>query len=87
MSKMRVFELARELKVDTKTVLEILKKHRIEVKNNMSGVDDAGQSIVKEALAGAKPARKPVRPSAAKPAPAASKPEERLNQRRKRRPS
>lgn len=78
MSKMRVFELARELKVDTKTVLEILKKHRIEVKNNMSGVDDAGQSIVKEALAGAKPARKPVRPSAAKPAPAASKPEEKV---------
>lgn len=78
MSKMRVFELARELKVDTKTVLEILKKHRIEVKNNMSGVDDAGQSIVKEALAGAKPARKPVRPSAAKPAPAAPKPEEKV---------
>lgn len=83
MSKMRVFELARELKVDTKTVLEILKKHRIEVKNNMSGVDDAGQSIVKDALAGTKPARKPVRPAAAKtvpavekPAPAAPKPEE-----------
>lgn len=74
MSKMRVFELARELKVETKTVLEILKKHRIEVKNNMSGVDDAGQAIVKEALAGAKPARKPARPAAAKPAPAAQRP-------------
>lgn len=78
MSKMRVFELARELKVDTKTVLEILRKHRIEVKNNMSGVDDAGQSIVKEALAGAKPARKPIRPAATKPAPAAPKPEEKV---------
>ena len=43
MSKMRVFELARELKVDTKAVIEILKKHHINVKNNMSGVDEAGR--------------------------------------------
>lgn len=74
MSKMRVFELARELKVDTKTVLEILKKHRIEVKNNMSGVDDAGQSIVKEVLAGAKPVRKQIRPAVAKTAQVVERP-------------
>ncbi|MBQ5760061.1 MAG: translation initiation factor IF-2 [Schwartzia sp.] len=71
MSKMRVFELARELKVDTKAVIEILKKHHINVKNNMSGVDEAGQNVVKKALEGAKPVKKTARPAA----PEAVKPE------------
>ena len=75
MSKMRVFELARELKVDTKVVLEVLKKHHIDVKNNMSGVDDAGQDLVKKVMAGAKAAKKPARPAAAQPAPEAPQPE------------
>ena len=68
---MRVFELARELKVDTKAVIEILKKHHINVKNNMSGVDEAGQNVVKKALEGAKPVKKTARPAA----PEAVKPE------------
>ncbi|MDO4203705.1 MAG: translation initiation factor IF-2 [Selenomonadaceae bacterium] len=75
MSKMRVFELARELKVDTKAVIEILKKHHIDVKNNMSGVDDAGQDVVKKALEGAKPAKKTARQAAAPAAPEAAKQE------------
>ena len=75
MSKMRVFELARELKVDTKAVIEILKKHHINVKNNMSGVDEAGQNVVKKALEGAKPAKKTARPAAVPAAPEAVKPE------------
>lgn len=54
---MRVYELARELGLESKEVLEQAKALGLEVKTASSGLDDAGASQVRAALAGGETAK------------------------------
>ena len=65
---MRVYELARELDLDTRSVLEIAASLGIEVSSPLGGLDDADADRIRLALAGpvepATPKGPPVRPMA-----------------------
>ena len=50
MADIRVYELAKQLGLDNKTVKQILKDNGIEVKSHMSSVTEEGISIVKKAI-------------------------------------
>lgn len=50
MSKYRVYELAKKFNIESKTVLEILKKKNFKVANNFTGIGDEEYNAVKEAL-------------------------------------
>lgn len=50
MSKKRIYEVAHELGVENKRVLEVLKKHQIAVKSHMNAIDDSAISLVKNEL-------------------------------------
>lgn len=50
MSKARVYEIAKELNVDSKLILEKLKEMNVEVKNHMSSVSEADTIKVKQAF-------------------------------------
>ena len=50
MSKMRVYELGKQLGKDNADILAILKNNGIEVKNHMSSIDDEAVAMVKNAL-------------------------------------
>ena len=91
MSKYRVYELAKKFNIESKTVLEILKKKNYKVVNNFTSVGDEEYNAVKEALekktsAASKPAAaprkteqtvaKPVQKAAPKPEPQSVKPVE-----------
>ena len=41
MTKMRVHELAKELGIENKELIEILQKKSVEVKNHMSSLEDS----------------------------------------------
>ena len=59
---MRVYELAKELKTDSKNIMKILTQHGHEVKNHFASVGDKERAIVEEALGkkgGGAPAGKP----------------------------
>ena len=57
MSKIRIHELAKELNVDNKTVMDYLKENRIEVKSHMSTLEDNQEAMVRKAFS-ARPAGK-----------------------------
>jgi len=48
MAKMRVHELAKELEIESKNVIEFLKGTEYEVKSAQSGVEDAAQDMVRK---------------------------------------
>ena len=50
MSKARVYEIAKELNVDSKLVIEKLKGMNVEVKNHMSSVSEEDTAKVMEIL-------------------------------------
>ena len=50
MSKKRVYELAHELGVENKLVLDVLKKHEMEVKSHMNAIDEAAEALVRNEL-------------------------------------
>jgi len=50
MTKMRVHELAKELGVENKVVIDILRADNIEAKSHMSSVSDEGVAVVKAKL-------------------------------------
>ncbi len=52
MAKTRVYELARDLGVESKDVLEQARELGLEVKTASSGLDDAGVELVTHALSG-----------------------------------
>ena len=52
MSKHRVYDIAKELNTDNKTILDILRKNNIEVKSHSSTVDDAARQLVVKAVKG-----------------------------------
>ena len=51
MSKMRIYELAKQIEKDNAEIVALLKENGIEVKNHMSSIDDAAIEIVKAAFA------------------------------------
>lgn len=76
MSKYRVYELAKKFNIESKAVLEILKKRNFKVANNFTSVGDEEYNAVKEALekktaASSKPVAVP-RKAEPKPAPKAA---------------
>lgn len=50
MSKIRVYELGKQLGKDNADILAILKENGVEIKNHMSSIDDDAVAIVKKAL-------------------------------------
>ncbi|MBQ2409666.1 MAG: translation initiation factor IF-2 [Selenomonadaceae bacterium] len=67
MSKHRVYDIAKELNTDNKTILDILRKNNIEVKSHSSTVDDAARQLVVKAVKGnSQPGAKPQPQVAAK---------------------
>ena len=50
MSKIKVYELAKELDVPSKEVIEFLGGKNIEVKNHMSSLEDADADMARKAL-------------------------------------
>ena len=67
MSKHRVYDIAKELNTDNKTILDILRKNNIEVKSHSSTVDDAARQLVVRAVKGnSQPGAKPQPQAAAK---------------------
>ena len=69
MAKMRVHELAKELNIDSKEVLEILRGTEYEVKTSSNSIEDAAQEFVKAKKGGAKKAEAPVKPAAPEKSP------------------
>ena len=55
MSKMRVYELGKQIGKDNADILEILKKGGVEVKNHMSSIDEAAVEMVMKAFGAATP--------------------------------
>ena len=51
MSKMRIYELAKQIEKDNAEIVALLKEKGIEVKNHMSSIDDAAIELVKAAFA------------------------------------
>lgn len=72
MAKMRVFELAKEIGVGSKELVEFLKKNHVEVSNHMSSVDDAPADQARRHYAKGEKAAEPAKEKAParKPAPA-----------------
>ena len=67
MSKHRVYDIAKELNTDNKTILDILRKNNIEVKSHSSTVDDAARQLVVKAVKGnSQPGAQPQPQAAAK---------------------
>lgn len=66
MAKMRVYELAKELKITSRELIDILEKHDIKVKSHMSNLDSHQVEWLKKQL----------QPSAPEPKPQESKPQE-----------
>ncbi len=70
MSKARVYEIAKELNVDNKLVIEKLKELNVEVKSHMSSVSEEDSAKVKQAFRKPekKVEKKPEKPAEKKPA-------------------
>ncbi len=63
MSKMKVYELAKELGKSSKELLEFLSEKNIEVKSHMSSIEDKEISLVKKAFGGKSEAANAGRPA------------------------
>src|SRR5699024_11661534 len=64
MPKIRIHELAKELNVDNKAVMDYLKENRIEVKSHMSTLEDNQEAMVRKAIS-SRPAGKEEKQEAA----------------------
>ena len=68
MSKMRIYELAKQIEKDNAEIVALLKEKGIDVKNHMSSIDDAAIEMVRAAFSGKTEAPKVEAPKAeAKP--------------------
>ena len=54
MSKIRVYELAKQIEKEKADILAVLKENGVEVKNHMSSIDEAAVELVKKAFGKAK---------------------------------
>ena len=57
MTKMRVHELAKELGIENKELIEILQKKNVEVKNHMSSLEDSVAEEIRREHSGNKAAK------------------------------
>ena len=57
MTKMRVHELAKELGIENKELIEILQKKNVEVKNHMSSLEDSVADEIRREHSGSKAAK------------------------------
>ena len=64
MSKMRIYELAKQIEKDNAEIVALLKEKGIDVKNHMSSIDDAAIEMVKAAFSGKSEAPKVEAPKA-----------------------
>ena len=48
MAKMRVHELAKELDIESKNIVEFLKGTEFEVKSVQSGIEDGAQELIRK---------------------------------------
>ena len=48
MAKIKVHELAKELEIESKSIVEFLKGTEYEVKSAQSGVEDAAQEMIRK---------------------------------------
>ena len=103
MAKMRVYDFAKEMKIEAKEIVTMLKGTQYEVKAAASNIEDGGQKYVREHLGGApktekpkaeqpKEQAKPAQPKAGQPKteqakPAAEKPAEKPEARPKKKAS
>ncbi|MDN5952220.1 MAG: translation initiation factor IF-2 N-terminal domain-containing protein, partial [Loigolactobacillus coryniformis] len=81
MGKKRIYELAKELDVQSKVVIDRAKKAGIDIKNHMSTIDDAQEKVLRNAISGGKVANTPnTQPvdhtKKAAPAPQAARPQQ-----------
>jgi len=67
MAKMRVHELAKELEIESKSIVAFLKGTEYEVKTAQSGVEDAAQEMVRKNFGKKSEAPKAEAPKAAEP--------------------
>lgn len=78
MAKERIYELAKELNVESKVVIDAAEKKGISVKNHMSSIEDKDAASIRQTLKGgaSAPTKKPDAPAkaATSSAPAAKKP-------------
>ena len=58
MSKMRIYELAKQIEKDNAEIVALLKEKGIDVKNHMSSIDDEAINIVKAAFGGKEEVKK-----------------------------
>ncbi|MEZ4578690.1 MAG: translation initiation factor IF-2 N-terminal domain-containing protein [Desulfobacterales bacterium] len=58
MAKLRVYELARELNLENKALLEKMETMGIEVKSHMSSLDESVAQQIKQEIFGTKPRKK-----------------------------
>ena len=75
MSKHRVYDIAKELNTDNKTILDILRKNNVEVKSHSSTVDDAAKQLVVRTLKGGSQPGAKDKPQVAAKSQAAVKPQ------------
>jgi translation initiation factor IF-2 len=68
LSKVRLYQLAHELNVDSKDLAEKLRAVGCDVRNHMSTVDDSVRQIAMDLVSGRRPAAAPPAPEPAKPA-------------------
>src|SRR6187397_2830917 len=76
MPKIRVHQLAKELDIDSKIVMDVAYKHGIEVKNHMSALDTGDEFVLRAYLEAERPnlpKAQPGTPEAEAPQPAPDK--------------
>ena len=68
MTKMRVHELAKELGIENKELVEMLQKKNVEVKNHMSAVEDSVADEIRSEMSSKHEVKKSEAGAADKPA-------------------
>ena len=66
MPKLRIHELAKELNIDNKSVMEFLKEKKIEVKSHMSTLEENQEAMVRKAFS-SQPEKKEEKETPAEP--------------------
>ena len=66
MGKIKLYDIAKELNLTSKEVLEIAKKLNIDAKSHLSAIDESEAEKIKESVKGAKPKKEEKKPSTEK---------------------
>ena len=66
LGKIKLYDIAKELNLTSKEVLEIAKKLNIDAKSNLSAIDEQDANKIKQSVKGAKPKKEDKKPEKAK---------------------